>query len=187
MLHVHGQQKIDSLLQQLKISSGRQAIDINIQLCYEYGDIGDESNKFRHAKLAFSMAKELNDSLGIIKAGRIVGRGYKIFDQIDSVIYIFKYTLPIAKGSRFAFEYDQLLNTLAVIYIASSAEALRCSFESLSVMETLDNNSGCQRKMANQLLDQKVVERTKELELGHQKLRRRLEEEDVTTKKQWLI
>jgi hypothetical protein len=64
MLHVHGQQKTDFLLQQLKISSGREAMAINIQLCYACGDIGDELKNLRHAKLAFSIAEELNDSIG---------------------------------------------------------------------------------------------------------------------------
>jgi tetratricopeptide (TPR) repeat protein len=139
--HLQGQQKIDSLLQQLKISSGKEAMDINIQLCYEYGDIGDELNNFRHAKIAFSIANELNDSLGIIKAGRFVGRGYKTFNELDSAIKVLRYILPIAKGSRFALEHGQLLNTLGITYVlkASYAEALRCNFEALSVMEKLGN------------------------------------------------
>lgn len=116
-------------------------MDINIELCYAYGDIGDESKNLYHAKLAFSIAEELNDSLGIIKAGRIVGRGYKIFNKLDSAITILRYILPIAKGSHFTLEYGQLLNTLGTTYIfeASYAEALRCNFEALSVMEKLDN------------------------------------------------
>ena len=40
--------------------------------------------------------------------------------------------------------------------------------------------SNKQRKIANQLLDQKVAERTKELELSYEELRRALEEEEMT-------
>lgn len=137
-LQVKGQHKIDSLLQELKTSSKKKTFDVHLGLCYEYSD---EAQVLHHAKLAFSIAKELKDSLGIIKAGRIVGRGYKIFNELDSAVEVLRYILPIAKGSRFAFEYGQLLNTLSVTYIykANYAEALRCSFEALSVMERLDN------------------------------------------------
>jgi tetratricopeptide (TPR) repeat protein len=132
------QQKIDSLLQELKTSSEKEALDIHLSLCYEYSD---EVQVLYHAKRAFVIARSLGDSVNIVKSGRLVGRSYKFINQLDSSIDILRYVSPIAKRNNMMFEYGRLQNTLGFTYMlmASYAEALKCHFESLSVMEKLNN------------------------------------------------
>lgn len=166
-LHAEGQQEVDSLLQALQTSSKGEAVNINIELCYAYGESGDEQRALTHAKLAYSLAKELNDTLNIIKSGRLIGRSYKLFNKLDSSIYILTYILSIAKGSRFELEYGQLLNSLGSTYTfkASYAEAMKCHFESLSVMEKLDNKQWISISLFNiGLLYYKIEDHGKALE-----------------------
>lgn len=90
-LHVDGQQKIDSLLHALQTCSKEEAVNLNLELCYAYAENGNEQQIFTYAKAAYVLAKELNDTLNIIKSGRLVGRSYKLFNKLDSSVYILTY------------------------------------------------------------------------------------------------
>lgn len=134
----NAQPKIDSLLRELKTGSAKKALDVHLSLCYEYSD---EEQVLYHAKRAFVLARNLGDSVNMVKSGRLVGRGYKFINQLDSAIDILRYASPIAKRNNIMFEYGRLQNTLGLTYmlVASYADALKCHFESLSVMEKLNN------------------------------------------------
>ncbi len=137
-INADAQTKIDSLLHSLVSSSPSEAVAIHLKLCYEYND---ETKVLYHAKRAYTIAAELGDSVGIVRAGRIVGRGYKLFNHVDSAVDVLSYISPIAQRNDLTFEYGQLQNSLGMAYIfkASYAEALKCLFESLSAMQKLDN------------------------------------------------
>lgn len=136
-VNADAQQKIDSLLQELKTGSKKKILDIHLGLCYEYTD---EVQVLYHAKKAFVIAKQLGDSLNIVKSGRLIGRSYRLFNHLDSAIDIFMYVSPIAKRNDM-FEYGRLQNSLGMAYsfAANYSEALKCHFESLAAMEKLDN------------------------------------------------
>lgn len=137
LYQAQAQQKIDSLLKELKTDSKKKALDIHLQLCYEYAD---EVKVLYHAKIAYAIATQIGDSLGIIKSGRLTGRSYRIFNHLDSAIDIFTYISPIAKRNDM-FEYGRLQNSLGMAYAfaANYSEALKCHLESLAAMEKLDN------------------------------------------------
>ena len=142
------QQKIDSLLKELETNSKTKALNIHLQLCYEYVD---EMKVLYHAKIAYSIATQLGDSLNIVKSGRLTGRGYKFFNHLDSAVDVLKYISPIAKRNSMMFEYGRVQNSLGATYTftANYSEALKCHFESLAAMEKIDNKQGISISLFN--------------------------------------
>lgn len=135
---VDAQQRIDSLLRELKTRSAEKALDIHLRLCYEYSD---EVQVLNHAKRAFAIAKKLGDSLNMVKSGRLIGWSYRRLNYLDSSINACRQVLAVAKRNSYMFEYGRLLNGLGMTYtfLAKYDEALKCHFQSLATMESIDD------------------------------------------------
>jgi tetratricopeptide (TPR) repeat protein len=159
LYEVQAQQKIDSLLKELKTESPKKKLDIHLRLCYEYAD---EVKVLYHAKMAHAIATQMGDSLSMVKSGRLIGRSYRLLNHLDSAIEILRNISPIAERNDM-FEYGRLQNSLgmAYAYVANYSEALKCHFESLAVMEKIDNKQWISISLFNMGLVYYKIEDTK--------------------------
>ncbi len=135
---VYAQHRIDSLLRLLEISSVKESLAIHLDLSIEYTE--PEKGRY-HAKMAYGIANDLGDSLAMVDAGRLLAFSYRDLNYLDSSIAVYKQVLPIAKRNNLMVDYGRLLNGFGITYALSAEydKALRCHFESLEVMEKLDN------------------------------------------------
>lgn len=146
--YVQGQQKIDSLLTILKVSSKNEALNIHLELCYEYID---NIKVLDHAKSAHSIARQNGDSLNIVVSGRLMAFAYKELNCLDSAILACEKVLPIAARNEYLIEYGGLLNTLGNSYNlqAKYDKALESLFKALTVMRELDNKKKISMILSN--------------------------------------
>lgn len=129
--------RIDSLARVLESDIETPArLNSLIELSLEYFDYDHESC-LKYADEAYDLAKELGDSLQIVKSSRIKGQMYRRIGQLDSSIAILDEAYYIAKRNRYLYDYKRILNALAAAYIlkADYDKALEFNFQSLLVRE----------------------------------------------------
>jgi len=133
-------QKIDSLKSLLNEKSGLERCDILYQIAYEYVDF-DNALGLQYATEAFKVAREYDDSLRIVKAGRIKSLAFRRLGKIDSALILSIEILPMAKRNNYIDELKHILNGLAALYAVKAFydKALKCHLESLELREKYGN------------------------------------------------
>jgi signal transduction histidine kinase len=135
-------QKVDSLIEILKVSRGVEKYEALYGLAYEYSDVND-SLSLIYASQAYDAALKLNDSTRIVKAGRIKAGEQRRTEKVDQAIQTASYVLSIARRQKEKNEIKLLLNSLANSYFlkAEYDKALTYHFESLVIREAEDNKA----------------------------------------------
>lgn len=128
--------KVDSLRDLLANSTGRDRYELLHKLIPELFDV-DNKTALIYAEEAFSIARQIGDSLQIVKSGRITGQIQRRLDDLSGSIDLLTSILPIARRNHFIEEEKKILNALAVTHTfrADYDEALRYHFESLKIRE----------------------------------------------------
>lgn len=133
-------QKIDSLKSLLSGKTGAGHAEILFEIAWEYMDFNNELG-YEYAKRAFEMAQTTDDSLIIVKTGRMTSQALRRLGKIDSAIVLFDKVLPIARRHNFSSETKRILNGLGVAYLrlAKYDKALVYFFELLQQKDIDDD------------------------------------------------
>jgi signal transduction histidine kinase len=138
---IHGQpqkSKIDSLKFQLDRTTGAERFDVLYELAYSYITITPDFNAaYEYSTEALELAKEISDSLRIVKAILVQSSALRRMENFDDASTQARYGLGIAQRNNFKNETKILLNSIAVNYMlkADYGNALHFSFESLIARE----------------------------------------------------
>lgn len=108
-------QKFDSLKILLPTATGIQRSDILKTLSLECFD-NDPSLAKHYGLKAFKVAKEFNDSLRIVKTGRVLSSALRDLGRIDSSIVICNEILPIAELLKDPYDLIFVRNSLGLSY-----------------------------------------------------------------------
>jgi signal transduction histidine kinase len=129
--------KIDSLRVAIDESSGVERFDLVYKLGFEYYQAGDIEKALEQFRVAQAMAKELGDSLRIVKSIRIGFQMLRRLDRANEGLDDLLYILPIAKRNGFNEELEYILNLLAITYTyqANYDKALEYHFQNLVLRE----------------------------------------------------
>jgi tetratricopeptide (TPR) repeat protein len=125
-------QKIDSLMLVLNNSEGAERVIVLYELGYEYLDL--DNRKARDlGNEGYTIAQSLNDTLSIIKSGRVLATALRKLGSLDSAIFIYEQIVPMARIKNPGKELQILLNSLGVSYQLQARydEALHSFFGSL--------------------------------------------------------
>ena len=135
-IHAHSQ-KMDSLKNELLHQKGEERFAALYELVFEYLDKEDYPKALKYIEEAQRVAAQYDDSLHIVKAGRVKGQTLRRLDKTADAINEFHRVLPISKRNGFVDEYDDILNGMAVAYIvqANYDKALLVLFECLLLRE----------------------------------------------------
>ena len=109
------QAKVDSLRKLLGKGSKTDQFDSMYGLGYELFD-KDNVQAIGYVKDAYKLAREIGDSLRIVKSGTTYGQLMRRFDKLEEAIEITEEMLAIAKRHKFAKETGLLLNSMAIAY-----------------------------------------------------------------------
>lgn len=128
--------KIDSLELLLKNAAGPAKHDLLIELLIQHAAT-DNIKALSYAEASRNLAKELGDSLRLIKSQRLMGQLYNRLDRTNEAIDIMTMTLPMAKRLNQRQDYKIMLNGLALAYsiMAEYDKALEVNFQSLVLRE----------------------------------------------------
>ena len=130
------EQRIDSLLRVLHLSKNGQKADVFYELAYEYIVVDvDEARKYSRASL--ETARQIGDSLKMVKAGRLLTSAYRRLEMLDSAVLAAENALSIALRNDYREETKILFNSLALAYSfkAEYDRALDYHFRSLVARE----------------------------------------------------
>jgi tetratricopeptide (TPR) repeat protein len=143
-------QKIDSLKALLDAASGLERCDILYQLAYEYVEVDNHLGR-KYAVQAFRVAEENDDSLRIVRIGRIMSLAYHGLGQVDSAIFVLDKILPVASKNKYEDELSKILNVLGLAhtYRAEYDKALGYHFQSLQMRKEKKDNDAIGRTLNN--------------------------------------
>lgn len=127
---------IDSLVNVLSCVVGREKCNTYLELAVEYLN-KDNRKAIAYSDSAYTIAKEIPDSLVMLKSWRYRGLAFRYLNEVDSSIYSFEKCFTIARANRFRAEFITILNGLSISYIykANYDKALYFSFKSLQLRE----------------------------------------------------
>jgi signal transduction histidine kinase/Tfp pilus assembly protein PilF len=133
---------IDSLLKFLPNSRDAERADILYELAYEY-IIVDVEQALTFSKASYSTAKDIGDSLRMVRAGRLMTSAFRRLEKIDSSIYAGVEAVEIASRNGLREEAKILYNSVAMAYSlkAEYDRALDYHFKSLVAREEGGNKS----------------------------------------------
>lgn len=133
---LHGQERIDSLSALLPGNTDSERAQIFYELAYEYVDL-KPSVSVMYGTRSFEYAKQIRDSLGMVKAGRIKALAFRRLEELDSAIALALRVLPIARRNHYNRETNQILRGLALAYTyeAKYDSGLYYNFELLRATE----------------------------------------------------
>ncbi|HEY8936631.1 MAG TPA: tetratricopeptide repeat-containing sensor histidine kinase [Cyclobacteriaceae bacterium] len=141
MVVAQDRKAIDSLALLVNKSEGAEKCEVLYKLAIEYATINDNNTALGYVDEGFSLAEQIDDSLRIVKGGRIKGQILRRLDKINEAIEYFKKVIPTALRNKnqegYKTEYKLLLNALAITYTyqAKYDEALKVNFQSLQERE----------------------------------------------------
>jgi tetratricopeptide (TPR) repeat protein len=141
-LQGHSQtKKIDSLKQELLNQKGSARFTILYDLVFECLDKEDFPEALKYIEEAQQVAGRYEDSLHIVKAGRVKGQILQRLDRPADAIVEFQKVLPVSKRNNFVKEYGNMLNSLAGAYAyqGNYDKALMVNFECLVLHEREGN------------------------------------------------
>ncbi|HEY9048404.1 MAG TPA: ATP-binding protein [Ohtaekwangia sp.] len=140
LVEAQNQHAIDSLQRLVLISSGSDKSEVLYQLARETIS-SDKAASLHYAEEGLALAKEIGDSLKIVKGTRLRGQVLRRLDRIVESIDAFHSVLGIAKRHEtekdYFEEYKFLINGLALsyTYYANYDKALEYNFLSLTIRE----------------------------------------------------
>lgn len=110
--------------------------DVLWGLAYELFDVNNEE-ALKYAKESYELARKKNDSIGIVKAGRITGQILRRTGDLEGSLEILNSILPIALAKGVDNETNKILNGLAIAHSfqANYDKALEFHFKSLVIRE----------------------------------------------------
>jgi tetratricopeptide (TPR) repeat protein len=134
-------QKIDSLKNALLHQSGEERFSILYELVFEYLGKVDFPEALKYIEEAQQVAGRYDDSLHIVKAGRVKGQILFELHRIADAINEYQDVVLVSKRNNFNREYESILNALAVGYSLQAAydKALQIHFECLELREKNGN------------------------------------------------
>jgi signal transduction histidine kinase/tetratricopeptide (TPR) repeat protein len=134
--YAQDQKGIDSLTALLSKQTGVDRFDILFELSRSLVD-NNNNLAFEYAEEANVLAKNIGDSLKIVKSGRLCGLLLRRLDRVVDAVTRFEEILPIARRNQFNEEQKSILNGLAIAYTfrANYDKALEYHFESLVLRE----------------------------------------------------
>gem|GEM_PF-2721413 len=135
-LCANAQGKIDSLLKKLPVTTTAARFEILYNLGYEYMDV-DDSLGLVYAEQASTLAEALNDSLKIMRIGRIHGQLLNRMSRYKEGIAVLKGILPSLRKANNIKELTKVYTSLASAYLFLSdyTRSLHSSFEALQLAE----------------------------------------------------
>lgn len=130
------QKKIDSLKLLIPGKPDSVRTKIFYELAYEYVDLNDSLGGLYGAR-SFECARQIGDSLGMVKAARIRATAFRRLEKMDSAIALALSMLPVAKRNGWGTEVKQLLRGLAIsyAYTAKYDLSIKCNFDLLRTTE----------------------------------------------------
>lgn len=147
-IHVQAQQKkIDSLQSLLPGKPDSVRTKILYELAYEYVDFNDSLGA-RFGALAFECARQIGDSLGMVKAARIRATAFRRLEKMDLAIATALPMLPVAKRNGWNSEVKQLLRGLAVSYTYTAKYDLGIKYNFELLRTTEEDNDSLERALA---------------------------------------
>src|SRR5690606_8213490 len=142
---------LDSLRSLVRHSAGVQRFDALYELgfrLFEHGDVEEALVQFNRASVA---AKELGDSLRIVKSSRVAYQMLKRLDRADEGLDALFTALGIAKRNRFQEEQEYLLNLIAIHFTlrANYDRALEFHFQNLVLREETGDHVSIRESLNN--------------------------------------
>lgn len=137
VLFAQQQNKIDSLESLLISKALEQRVDILLELGFEYLNI--DNNKAAECGLkVFKYGRQREDSLKLVKAGRLLAAALRRLGQVDSAMIIYSEILVIAKERKYFEDLSRIINSYAIGYIfkAEYDRALKLYFDYISMPES---------------------------------------------------
>lgn len=144
------QRHIDSLTACLHAKSGNDRIDILYELSATLLDI-DNQKALRFSREALKLSIRENDSLRIVRTGRVNGSALWRLQEMDSSIYIYTAMYKIANIKGYHQEVGWLATGLAIVhtFTAEYDKALQHYFQALEVNRSLHDQEGEIRILIN--------------------------------------
>ncbi len=135
-------QKIDSLKNELLHQSGEERFSILYELVFGYLSKEDFPEALKYIEEAQQVAGRYDDSLHIVKAGRVKGMILHKLDRTADAINEFQKVIFISQRNKFEDDHEAILNGLAVAYTfqAKYDRALQFHFECLTMREKRGNH-----------------------------------------------
>jgi tetratricopeptide (TPR) repeat protein len=131
------QDKIDSLKSSLNsIIEESQKADLLYTLAYEYADVSN-TLAAKYGLEGFAIATKLNDTLNILKTGRITSYALRKLNKIDSAILIGLQIVPMSENKKYITESIKIINGLAwgLALKAQYDKALHYYFRNLQLVK----------------------------------------------------
>lgn len=127
-------QKLDSLKTRAKMAHGSALCSTYYQIGYELVDV-DHKLALNYAKKCRLCAKQVNDTLQLVRGAHLEAMAFRRLGEIDSSNSIIVKILPIARRKFYHSELTDLLHGLALglLFKAEFDQALRYNFEALEL------------------------------------------------------
>jgi len=135
-------QKIDSLKNALLHQSGEERFSILYDIVFEYLGKEDFPEALKYIEEAQQVAGRYDDSLHIVKAGRVKGMILQKLDRTADAINELQKVIFISQRHKFEADHEAILNGLAVAYTfqAKYDKALQYHFDCLTMREKRGNH-----------------------------------------------
>lgn len=126
-------QKIDSLRSLLQQKDGVEKVDVLFELANQYIRSDRDSVAVCVGMEGYRIAIGLNDSLRIVKTGRVMASALRYLGKVDSAIVIYQEILPFSQKLKDSDEYVVVLSGIGLAYNfkAEYDKALQFFFQEL--------------------------------------------------------
>lgn len=134
-------ERADSLRNLLDDARGEQRYDVAFELFILYSGNENPRIPYEYAEHAYEAAKEIGDSLKIVKAGRAVANALTSLGDLNKALGFYEAAYGIAARNGFNDQVKFILNSMAVAhtYQANYDRALDYHFQSLLIREKEGN------------------------------------------------
>src|SRR5882762_9993082 len=109
-------QKMDSLKNELLYQNGVERFTILYDLVFEYLDKEDYHEALKYIEEAQRVAANYDDSLHIVKSGRVKGLILFELDRTADAINEFQKVVSVSRRNNFEDDHEAILNGLAIAY-----------------------------------------------------------------------
>jgi two-component system, sensor histidine kinase and response regulator len=108
--------QIDSLTTALSNASGKDSVEVFLNLAIEWIDV-DNQKSLLYTKKAHDQSIELGDSIRIMRSLRFIGMVLKRLERNDSAIQVMTSVIPFAKRNSLNYELLNVYSSLGGIYL----------------------------------------------------------------------
>lgn len=137
-------QKIDSLRALLQQKDGTERSDVLFELACQYIRSDQDSAAACSGLEGYRIAINLNDSLRIVKTGRVTASALRYLEKVDSAMVLYQKILPVSQKLKNSFEYVNILSGMGLAYNfkAEYDKALRFFFQELEQEKLRNDEEG---------------------------------------------